>query len=145
MGAKITSSANVDYFAAIMPEGKHQAAVQQLEDITRPGTDGHSFRRTPARAEPFQVVMLFTSDGDTELRNLTANLQRLQGEIVKWTNARGQTYENLACLSVRVIKQHAPPLIVGGVDADTGDADPTHDRLLIMEFTLQQTVALPSA
>lgn len=107
---------------------------QTVEDITRPGVDGHAFRLQGMRGEKFDMLAIrdYTDfiASDTDLDNLTD----LRGSLVKIIDDYGITHNNVLLLDVIKEKEGPALAAVGGV---SGASVNSTVSLVTFRFTLQ--------
>src|SRR5262245_31387800 len=104
MPVRVISVGGTSYWAPIMQDPVRRSAVALLEDISRAGASGHSFRELSARGEPYAIVFVFTC---TEARRaaLRIALEKLQGTIISYVTHFGETFTHIACVSSRCVDE----------------------------------------
>lgn len=103
-----------------------------LEEISRPGVDGHEYRDQGERSEPFTVTALVDVTSAAAAAAMIETVKALQGTLVTVYDDRSQQYdetcvERVRCQGIREVKT-----AVGYVNAA-----PTHD--VAFEITLRLT------
>lgn len=70
-----------------------------VEELSRPGIDGHTFRLIGKRGSPFQLQTVATFESEKDAKDAVANFSALQGSFI--TLERGsQSFANVIVLSV---------------------------------------------
>jgi hypothetical protein len=131
---KITVDAT-DYEFTLLVAGEVDQLGELVEEITRPGIDGHAYRQLGLRAEPFDLTALVDIEDDSSTDPIQARMatyKSLQGSLCDLEDGFGETYSNLMILGVRLLSAQA---LVGSVGHISND--PAY--LLSVGFTLQAT------
>lgn len=76
---------------------------ESVEDLSRPGLDGHTFRLNGKRGRQFQIQTLSTYSSNGEASNDIENFSSLQGSIVSLTKGDKSL---AACLVLDVATSH---------------------------------------
>lgn len=104
----------------------------QVESITRPGVDGHAFRRIGKRAEPSVLTGLLDVVDAAAVTAALAAYRATQGTIVTVVDGRGVTTNNVVVVMVKVIETRPVGVTSGGLNA-------TPAFIIRSEWTLQPT------
>ena len=95
---------------AINPQG------ERLEDTTRPGVDGVSYRRIGKKSESFQLRTFTDAASAAAAKALVATTYKgLQGTLVTVVDDMGNTWNNVAVLAVDPVSVKGVNTPVGGV------------------------------
>jgi hypothetical protein len=114
-------------------KGQVQKLGMHLEDVTRPGVDGHAFRKESQKSATFQLEGRRDVDNNAAAGTLFATLKSTyQGKIVTVVDDMGTTHTNLVCLDVERVDSFTLLRAVGGVSTSKG-------AFLAVRFTLQAT------
>lgn len=120
-------------YAFITLRGQVQPLRLMVEDITRPGVNGHAFREMARHGDPFELT------GVTDVNSLAdaktafdAMVSAWSGRLVNVVDDLGATHANLMCLNVERVESFKLLRAVGGVSNDKG-------AMLIVRVTLQST------
>jgi len=108
----------------------------QLEDITRPGVDGHAFGELGKRADvsPLLTVLDVASVADAETEY--AACKALEGQIGTVKYGSGEEVVNVVVLKVRKVRApQSLPVAVGSARVNDGNV------LLWLEWLVQQKKA----
>ncbi len=110
--------------------GEVQTPGQIVEDITRPGVDGHAWRRAGLRGRPFDLV------GERDVSNASAAksdmlaMQSMRGRVVTLYDENGSYYGEVTCLDVEKLGEKRIAGAIGGITSNA-------TILLSVRFTLQ--------
>lgn len=110
--------------------------ADEIQDITRPGVDGHAFRRTGERAPAFQSRLLLDladPTGDLVL-DTVRNLRDMQGKVVTIDDDHGFEHSGVVCLAMTIVRQDKILAAGGGV------SDSTPNWLIEARATFQPTL-----
>jgi hypothetical protein len=131
-------SADFDYpFLAL--HGSVQLAGMMLEQISRPGTDGHAFRQVGRRAEPFEMVGIFDrGNGVSPYDANPLRLSQLRGAVVTVFDDHGTRFDDVVVLEVTKVEEQRIAAIVGGL-MDTGVATTLESVKFSMISTAENT------
>lgn len=113
-------------------KGEVQGIGQTVADISRPGVDGHEYRREGKRGRPFDLVGIVDADDNATASTMMTAFQNMRGTLVKIEDDHGAIYNDVMVLDV--VKESQRPIgrAVGGLSA-------TAQTLLAVRFTLQKT------
>lgn len=90
---------------------------EQLENITRKGVDGVSFRKTGKRSRPFALKSIVDVANAAAAKSLMIDYKSAQGSVVTVDDAYGQTWNNIV---IERVDLHPPRFIqskTGGLDS----------------------------
>ena len=114
-------------------DGQVQPLGLQLEDVTRPGVDGHAYRRVARHGPPFELVAhLDVDDNAAADATFRAMVAAYQGRAVTVVDDMGTSHAGLMCLGVRRVDAFRVLSAVGGISAGKG-------AMLVAAFLLQST------
>lgn len=120
-------------YSFITLKGEVQPIGLMLEDITRPGVNGHAFREQALHAVPFDLLgVRDVNDLNAVATTMSAMITAYQGKIVTVVDDMGTSHANLVCLRVERVSAQKLLAAVGGVSSGKG-------ALLVVRFTLQST------
>lgn len=103
-----------------------------LEEISRTGMDGHEYRDTGKRSEPFTVSALVDVESAVAAAAKIESVKSLQGTLVTVYDDRAEQYDNVVVERVRCLGIREVRTAVGYVSEL-----PTHD--VAFEITLRLT------
>ena len=103
-----------------------------LEEISRPGADGHEYRDQGERSEPFTVTALVDVTSAANAAAMVETVKALQGTLVTVYDDRAQQYDDVCVERVRCQGIREVKTAVGYLNAT-----PTHD--VAFEVTLRMT------
>ena len=132
--AKLTSASGTHYTFIRLQGSDPEQKGDKLEEITRPGLDGHAFRAIGKRMKP--LMLRGTVDVDkssTTVEARMATYKGLEGTLLTFTSEAGDAYESLMLLQVTHINTMQLDTMVGGVGGANADT------VLVVEFLLQPT------
>ena len=115
--------------------GRVSPRADTIQEVTRPGVDGHSFRRLGERAPAFSSRLLLDIADPTGLQvtDTVRQLRDMQGKVVTIIDDHGFQTENLVCLSMILVRHDEIIAGAGGV------AETTPDWLVEFRAQLQPT------
>jgi hypothetical protein len=119
-------------FTFITLKGEIQSVAQTVDDITRPGVDGHAYRQRGKRGRIFEMIGLrdYLTHGAAAAEYV--NLMALQGTLVGVTDDRGATAAAVMVLEVERLALEPMIRTVGGLVANS-------TYLMMTRFLLQST------
>jgi hypothetical protein len=98
--------------------GHPVALGEVVEDISRPGEDGHAVRRLGRRGPPFQVETTVDLGSAVSAQEAAAAYASYKGSIVAMTDGTNCNWTKVLVLEVRATWQPAPT-IAGGLNEDS--------------------------
>lgn len=102
----------------IIFSGAVQSANRTIEDITRPGADGHSYRTLGLKSPASTVQTAVDCADATTVQTVKATYRGLVGSIVTVIDAKGTTHTNIIVEGVDIQEQP----IVGAAGILTGSS-----------------------
>lgn len=131
-GGQITPSAGGGPFTFITLKGEIQSLAKVVDDVTRPGVDGHAYRENAKRGRIYEMVGLRDYLDNAAAVAEYADLMALQGTIVTVIDDRGATAQNVMVLEVERLALEPMLKSVGGLVANS-------TYLMTMRFLMQNT------
>ena len=119
-------------FTFITLKGEIQSVAQTVDDITRPGADGHAYRERGKRGRIFEMIGIRDYLNHAAAVAEYANLIAIQGQIVGVTDDRGATAAAVMVLEVERLALVPMIRTVGGVVANS-------TYLMTTRFLMQNT------
>lgn len=114
-------------------DGEAQPLGLMLEDVTRPGVNGHGFRELARHADPFAMVGWLDVNNNAACKTtFDAMVAAYAGKIVTVVDDQAASHTNLVCLKVERVDSYRLITAVGGVSVSKG-------AMLAVRFTLQST------
>lgn len=138
MPASITYEGGVANFLSL--RGSPAGVGQAVEDLTRPGVNGHAYRKAGRRGAPF--VMIGTADCLTAaeaklilhgVSGVDGLVGKAQGSIVSVVDDFARTWANVVLLEVEPLEERKIAGAVGGLNGISGTV------LLVVRFVMQMT------
>lgn len=113
-------------------KGDCQGIGSELVDISRPGVDGHAYRRVGKHGRPFQLDGHRDCQDNADAGSLyEAMVAAYRGQTVTVVDDLGRTQPNLVCLEVDRVESRRLLKAVGGITTSMG-------AMLVVRFTLQR-------
>jgi hypothetical protein len=132
--SRITSTTQ-GAFDFISLKGQIAVTRQTVQEITRPGVDGHAYRLTGKRADPCELVGVRDFADYPSAQAGLESLRKCCGELVIVLDDFGNTYTDVMLLDVQVANRQPALSAVGGLTSP-----PTVDRALVtFRFRVQHT------
>lgn len=97
--------------------GLVQPVMMAMEDVSRPGVDGHAYRHMALRSPPFEMLGIVDCDDFPAARSLIETLSELQGFTVTVVDDFGTTFSNVMVLRVEPDQIRPALVAVGGVSS----------------------------
>lgn len=93
---------------------------ERVQDITRPGLDGHGYRLGGKRASVFNIVAVvdIDDDGVDSVQDQMAVYKAMQGTKQTFTDSFGSAYANIVILDSRLLRSAAVQGAVGGISTE---------------------------
>lgn len=113
-------------------QGQVNPLSERLEIITRPGVDGHAYRRLGSGATPFRLRTLVDVDDAAAITTTLAGYKAFVSKLVTVTDAHGNATTNVMVLDVRPVAEQSILTAVGFLST-------TATKLLTVDWTLQET------
>jgi hypothetical protein len=135
-GGQITPSSGGPY-TFITLKGEIQSVARTVDDITRPGVDGHAYRENGKRGRIFEMFGLRDYLNHAAALAEYLNLQALQGQIVAVTDDRGGSAAAVMVLEVERLALEPMIKTAGGLVANS-------TYLMTTRFLMQNTTPPPS-
>jgi hypothetical protein len=113
-------SANAGVFDFISLRGPVNRIRQTLQEITRPGVDGHAYRLTGRRGDPFEMTAIRDFDREVDgssaaLQAQIVSLQQACGTLATVLDDFGNSYSSVMILDVQLVDQKPATKSAGGM------------------------------
>ena len=93
----------------------------QVEEITRPGEDGHAFVRIGDRSMPSRLISFRDEESAADVQTRIAWYKEFEGDLADIVDGLGNIYSNVLIRKVEVLEARAVGTVSGGLTAA-----PTH-------------------
>ena len=128
-------------FAFITLKGEPRSIGKTLEEISRPGVDGHAFRVSAKRSPPFEMIGVRDFDDSLALDNFYGEMiSKIQGQLCSYVDDFGSTNGSLGGDPFTVICHEVEPLPRRKIATAVGGLSTNKTVLGAFRFVLQLTV-----
>lgn len=126
--------ANIGAYTFKSVSGIVEPAGMQLQDISRPGTDGSAWREEGTKAPLCRLETMSDHEDIADSQAAFAGYKMMEGQLVAVLTTAGDAYVNVLIHSVRAIRRKPVGAIVGGLNVSNGD----EGVIQTAEWTVQQ-------
>jgi len=127
-------SSDSQTFNFITLKGEMEPLGMVVEDVTRPGVNGHAYREDARRGDVFEMVGFADYTSHTLAESSYASMKARQGKLATVTDDRNTIAQNVMILSVEKVANRPIRGNIGGLTV-AGSAL----ALLVVRFRLQRT------
>lgn len=109
--------ASINTIPFVTLKGQVQRAGLVVEDVTRPGVDGHAYRELARMGKPFEMIGMRDCLTFTTANAVYDALLLMQGTLVPVTDDYGAVFTGVMLLEVEKLELRPIRTPVGGVEA----------------------------
>lgn len=106
--------ANIDTITVLSLNGPVHPLGQVLEEIVRPGVDGHAYREIGKRSLPSELIAVVDAADAEDAQSTIEYLAGQQGKLIGLTLSSGVSFDDVMLVSVQQVAGHAIVAASGG-------------------------------